>query len=133
GPQCGGLALGIGAFASATLFVSRAGVEVFLPTHVVDVGFAADRVEEPDPVDDIGQQVDVVADHDEPAGVVAQEVPQPADRVGVEVVGRLVEQQRGCRARTGVGGGEQDPGQLDAAALTAGQGAQLLGQDAVGQ
>ena len=55
-----------------------------------------------------------MADHDQPALVVAQELAQPDDRVGVEVVGGLVEQQR-------LGAGEQDPGQLDAAALATGQ------------
>jgi hypothetical protein len=65
--------------------------------------------------------------------VAAQEVPQPAHRIGVEVVGRLVEQQRGGRAGAAVGCGEQDARQLDSAALTTGQGAQLLGEYAVGQ
>jgi hypothetical protein len=51
--------------------------------------------------------------------VGAQELAQPDDRVGVEVVGRLVEEQ-GRRT------GEQDPGQLDPAPLPAGEGAQLL-------
>ena len=54
-------------------------------------------------------------------------------RVGVEVVGRLVEQQRGGRAGAGVGRREQDAGQLDPAALAAGQRPQRLGQDPVGQ
>ena len=51
---------------------------------------------------------------------------QPDDRVGVEVVGRLVEQQR-------LGVGEQDAGQLDPAALATGQRAQRLGEHPVGQ
>ena len=133
GAQRGGLAFGVGALAAAALFVGRAGVEVLLPAHVVDVDLAADRVEEPHPVDDVGEQVDVVADDDEPTGVATQEFAQPAERVGVEVVGRLVEQQRGGRTGAGVGGGEQDPGQLHPAALPAGQGAQRLGQNPVGQ
>ena len=53
-----------------------------------------------------------------------EEVAQPDDRVGVEVVGRLVEQQR-------LGAGEQDPGQLDPAPLAAGQRAQRLAEDPV--
>ena len=48
------------------------------------------------------------------------------DRVGVQVVGRLVEQQR-------VGVGEQDARQLDAAALTTRQGRQRLLEHPVGQ
>ena len=52
---------------------------------VVDVGdVRADRVEE----------VAVVRDDDQRAVVADQEVAQPVDRVEVEVVGRLVEQQR---------------------------------------
>jgi len=74
-----------------------------------------------------------VADHHQPAGVVAQEVPQPAQRIGVEVVGRLVEQQDRRRPGSGVRRGKQNPGQLNSAPLTPGQGAQLLSQDAVRQ
>ncbi len=48
------------------------------------------------------------------AGVVAEELLQPFDRLGVEVVGRLVEQQQ-------VGAGEQQAAQGDAAALATGQ------------
>ncbi len=133
GAQCGRLAFGIGAFPAAPLLVGGTGVEVLLPAHVVDVGFATYRIEEPDPVDHVGQQVHVVADDHQPAGVVAQEIPEPAHRISVEVVGRLVEQQRGRRSGTGVGCGKKNPGQLNSAPLTAGQGAQLLGQHAVGQ
>jgi hypothetical protein len=79
-----------------------------------------------DLVDDRVEQLDVVADDDQPAGVLGQEAAQPGDRVGVEVVGRLVEQQRR-------GVGEQDAGQLDAAALTAGQRAELLAERPLGQ
>jgi hypothetical protein len=71
------------------------------------------------------EQVVVVADHDQPAPVCLEEVAQPHDRVGVEVVGGLVEQQR-------VGPREEDAGQLDAPTLAAGQGLQLLAEDPVG-
>jgi hypothetical protein len=67
----------------------------------------------------------VVADHDQAALEGPQEVPQPDDRVGVEVVGRLVEQQR-------LGAGEQDPRELHPAALSSGEGLQRLGQGALG-
>ncbi len=63
-----------------------------------------------------------MADDDEAALVRPEELAQPHDRVGVEVVGGLVEQQR-------LGAGEQDPGQLDPPALAAGEGAQRLGED----
>ncbi len=81
-------------------------------------------VEVEDLVDGLLEQVVVVADHDEAAAVALEEVAQPDDRVGVEVVGRLVEDQH-------LGVGEQDPGQLDAAALAAGEGPQRLVEDAV--
>ncbi len=74
---------------------------------------------------------DVVADHDEAALVRREVAAQPGDRVGVEVVGRLVEQQDAAAVLAGVA--EQDPGQLDAAALAAGQGADGLAEDPVGQ
>lgn len=67
-----------------------------------------------------------MGDHDEAAAVGLQVVAQPDDRVGVEVIGRLVEQQ-------GVGVREQDPGQLDTAALTAGERVQGLAEHPVGQ
>ena len=53
-----------------------------------------------------------MADDDEAPGVGAQVVAQPQDRVVVEVVGGLVEQER-------VGLLEQNPGELDPTALTA--------------
>ena len=63
------------------------------------------------------KQAEVVADHDHSPAVIAQEIHQPCLGVAVEVVGRLVEQQK-------VGVGEQHPRQLDAPALTAGEDAQ---------
>ena len=48
------------------------------------------------------------------AGIVLQEALQPGDRLGIEMVGRLVEQQQ-------VGTLQQQPAQRHAAALTAGQ------------
>jgi len=63
--------------------------------------------------------------------VAGEEPAQPGDRIGVEVVGRLVEQQR---AAAGLGRvPEQDPGQLDSPALPAGEGTQRLRQYPVGQ
>ena len=67
-----------------------------------------------------------MADHDEAAGVAAEELPQPGDRVRVQVVRRLVQQQ-------GLGVGEQDPGQLHPAPLTSGEGAQRLAEHPGGQ
>src|SRR6202042_2821321 len=79
-----------------------------------------------DLVDNLLDQVHVVADDQEPAAVVLEVVAQPDDRVRVQVVGRLVEQQR-LRV------GEQDAGQLDPAALATGQRVQRLLQHPVGQ
>ena len=122
----GGLLLGVGALALAALLVGLALLLVELPAHVVDVDLGAVGVQVEDLVDDRLDQVDVVGDDDEAAAVGLEEVAQPDDRVGVEVVGRLVEQQ-------GVGVREQDAGQLDAAALTAGEGVQRLAEHPVGQ
>ena len=64
--------------------------------------------------DGLVEQVEVVADHQERAPVAAEELHQPRLGVGVEVVRGLVEQQH-------VAAGEQDAGQLDPAALAAGE------------
>ena len=67
-----------------------------------------------------------MADDHQAAAVGLQMVAEPDDRVGVQVVGGLVQQQ-------GLGVAEQDPGQLDPAPLATGQRAQPLMQDAVRQ
>ena len=128
-----GLLLGVRALTLAPLLVGGSGVEVTLPPHVVDIRLAADRVEEPDAVHDVGQQVHIVADHDEAALVVLQETAEPGDRVSVEVVGRLVQQQRGVRLSGAVRCSEQDPRQLDATSLTAREGVHRLREHPVGQ
>ncbi len=74
-----------------------------------------------------------MADDDESTLVVLQESPQPGDRVGVEVVGRLVEQQRRVRLPGTVGSGKQDARQLDSSSLATGQSAQRLTEHTVGQ
>ena len=53
-------------------------------------------------------------DGDDRAGIVLEEALEPGHRLGVEVVGRLVEQQQ-------VGRLQQQPAQRDAAALAAGE------------
>ena len=67
-----------------------------------------------------------MADDDEPAVVAPQVVAQPNDRVGVEVVGGLVEQQ-------GPRSAEKDAGEFDPAPLPPGQGAQPLPEDPLRQ
>ncbi len=70
-----------------------------------------------------------MADDDQTAGVAGEVRAQPRDGVGVEVVGGFVEEQ--CAAIGAVG--EQDPGQLDPAALTTGEGAEILAENPVRQ
>jgi hypothetical protein len=79
---------------------------------LVDVVAAAIELEHP--VDDIVEEVAIVGDEDDVARIVDQMLLQPGDALGVEVVGRLVEQQD-------VGLFEQQLGQRDAALLAAGQ------------
>ncbi|CAL9600647.1 hypothetical protein SUDANB37_05452 [Streptomyces sp. enrichment culture] len=66
-------------------------------------------------------------DQDQAALVAPQEAAQPRDGADVEVVGRLVHQQRA------VGPAEQDAGQLHPAPLPAGQRAHRTAHDVVGQ
>ena len=95
-----------------------------MPAHVVDVDDGAVGVEVEDLVDRRLEQRVVVADDHEAAAVRLEEVAQPHDRVGVEVVGGLVQQHD-------LGAREQDAGELDAASLATGQGADRLGEDAL--
>ena len=124
--QDAGLLLDVDAFLLAALLVRGALPLVVLPAHVVDVDHLAVRVQVEDLVHGLLHELHVVADHDQSALEVLEELAQPDHRVGVEVVGRLVEEHR-------LGAGEQDPGELDAAALAAGEGRQRLVEDAVGQ
>ncbi len=122
------LLLGVGPLAAAAALVELPLGQVRLPVDVVDVQGGAGGVEVEDLVHAAVEQVDVVADHDQPAVVGAQELAQPDDRVGVEVVGGLVEQQ----GRLVVAGpGEQDAGQLHPAALAAGERLEPLGEHSV--
>ena len=75
---------------------------------------AAAAVELEDPARDVVEEVAIVGDGDDRALVVLEVPLEPGDRLGVEVVRRLVEQQQ-------VGGGEQQPAERDAAALAAGE------------
>ena len=74
----------------------------------------AAAVELEDPAGDVVEEVAVVRDGDDGAGVVREEALEPRDRLGVEVVRRLVEQQQ-------VGRGEQQPAERDAPPLAAGE------------
>ena len=79
--------------------------------QVADPAVAGERVDVvADPLDEVA----VVADHDERARPAVEQVLERGQRVDVEVVGRLVEQQD-------VGLGHQQAHQLQAAPLAAGE------------
>ena len=78
-------------------------------------GDAAAAVELEDPAGDVVEEVAVVGDGDDRARVLLQMPFEPGDRLGVEVVGGLVEQQQ-------VGLLQQQPAEGDAAPLAAGEG-----------
>ena len=83
------------------------------PAGVVALeGEALAAIEFEDPLGDVVEEVPVVGDGDDRAGVVTEEPLEPVDRLGVEVVGRLVEQQQ-------VGARQQEPTQRDASTLAA--------------
>ena len=71
-------------------------------------------VELEDPARDVVEEVAVVGDGDDGALVRLEEALEPGDRLGVEVVRRLVEEQQ-------VGRGEEEPAERDPAPLAAGE------------
>ena len=75
---------------------------------------AAAAIELEDPAGDVVEEVAIVRDRDDRARVVLEVLLEPGHRLGVEVVGRLVEEQQ-------VGLLQQQPAQRDAAALAAGE------------
>ena len=76
---------------------------------------AAPAIELEDPLRHVVEEVPVVGDRDDGARVLLEEAFEPVDRLGVEVVGRLVEEQQ-------VGVAEEQPGERDATLLATGQG-----------
>ena len=92
----------------ALLFLMQPGGVVAL------VGNAAAVVELEDPAGDVVEEVAVVGDDQDGARIVAQVAFQPGHAFGVEMVGRLVEQQQ-------VGLVEQQLAQRHAALLAAGE------------
>ena len=72
----------------------------------------AAAVELEDPARDVVEEVAIVGDRDDGALVLGEVALEPRDRLGVEVVRGLVEQQQ-------VGRREQQPAERDAAALAA--------------
>ena len=99
------------------LLLARHALELLLePAGVV----AAERdapaaVELEDPLRDVVEEVAVVGDRDDGARVLLEEALEPLDRLGVEVVRRLVEEQQ-VRVL------EEQPAQRDAPLLAAGEG-----------
>ena len=75
---------------------------------------AGAAVELEDPARDVVEEVAIVGDRDDRALVLLEVLLEPGDRLGVEVVRGLVEQQQ-------VGRREQQPAERDAAALAAGE------------
>ena len=101
--------LGLALLFQPLLFLVEPGRIVALP------GNALSAVEFEDPAGDIVEEIAVVGDRNDGAGKFRQKALQPGDRFGVQMVGRLVEQQH-------VRPGEQQPGERDAPPLAAGQG-----------
>ena len=101
--------------ASSLLLLLEALLLLLEPGGVVAlVGNAAAAIELEDPARHVVEEVAVVGDDQDRAGIVAQMAFEPVDRLGVEMVGRLVEQQQ-LRLF------EQQPAERDAAALAAGE------------
>ena len=107
-----------GQVAAAALGRFLAALPFRLREHVSRVaalgGMHLAPVDLPGPIADGVQQPAIVADHDDRAGPVAQVPAEPVDRLDVQVVGRLVEQQH-------VTLGDQQGGERDPAAFAAGQ------------
>ena len=76
-------------------------------------------VELEDPARGVVEEVAIVRHRDHGAGKALQELLEPLHALGVEVVGRLVEQQQ-------VGLRQQQPAERDAALLAAGEHVDLL-------
>jgi hypothetical protein len=77
------------------LFAGQTLLLLFEPRRVVALeGVATTLIEFEDPPGDVVEEVPVVGDGDDRALVVVEEPLEPGHRFGVEVVGRLVEQQQ---------------------------------------
>ncbi len=99
----------------AALFARQAVVLLLEPARVVAFeGHPLASFQLEDPLGHVVEEVPVVGDRHDGARVVAEEPFEPVDRLGVEVVGRFVEQQQ-------VGAAEQQAAQGDTAALATGE------------
>ena len=104
--------LRLASFWPSTFRRAGLGLQVGGVVALVRVGTAAVELE--DPLGDVVEEVPVVGDGDDGAGVLLQVLLQPLHALGVEVVGGLVEQQQ-------VGLLQQQLAQRDAAALATGE------------
>jgi len=99
GPRRQGDPLGLageGALPGALLLLLVGQALPFLPEPRAVVALPRDPlapVELEDPAGHVIEEVAVVGDRDDRAGVILQEALQPGDGLGIEVVGRLVEEQ----------------------------------------
>ena len=107
-PGAVGLLLG----GEARLLLLEPGGVVALP------GDARAAIELEDPSGHVVEEVAVVGHRDDGAGVHLQRPLQPGHRLGVEMVGRLVQQEQ-------VGLGQEQPAQRDPPPLTAREGAHV--------
>ncbi len=99
----------------AGFFLLQALVLLLEPGRIVALpGNAAAAVEFEDPLGRVVEEVAIMRDRDDGAGEFLQELLEPFDRFGVEMVGRLVEQQH-------VGLRQQQAAERDAALLAARQ------------
>ena len=97
------------------LFLSQADLLLLEPARVVPlVGDPLAAVELEDPAGHVVQEVAVVGDGDDCSLVLAQVLLQPGHRLGVQMVGGLVQQQQ-------VGGPQQQAAEGHPAALAAGE------------
>ncbi len=74
------------------------------------IGNALPAIELQRPFGDVVEEVAVMGDHDDGAGIIAQMMLEPGHAFGIEMVGRLVEQEN-------VGLGEQQLAKRHAALL----------------
>ena len=101
------------ALALGLLFLLQAALLLLEPARVVAfVRNALAAIELEDPAGDVVEEVAIVRDRDHGARIVLQEPLEPRHRLGVEMVGRFVEQQQIRRQ-------QQQPAQGDAAPLAA--------------
>uniref|UniRef100_A0A6J7PBT6 Unannotated protein n=1 Tax=freshwater metagenome TaxID=449393 RepID=A0A6J7PBT6_9ZZZZ len=97
------------------LLLGESGALLLEPARVVALEREATAaVEFEDPLGHVVEEVAVVGDGDDGAGVVLQEALQPVDALGVEVVGGLVEQEQ-------IRAGEQQATQGNPASLATGE------------